>query len=156
MLETLQPPDGPYLFERLAHGPGRHHGRGHVALTTGQTNENLNHFIAWVNRYCAAHKRPDAIPPVNGRVFCLHAARFRRTLAWFIARRPGGTIAGALQYRHHSIQVFEATQAPATPVSTPRSKASRPSPGASIFWPSSTPTSTPAWPARPPPKRPGA
>ncbi|MFE5586380.1 hypothetical protein [Kitasatospora sp. NPDC056531] len=30
-----------------------------------------------------------------------------RTLAWFIARRPGGVIAGALQYRHHSIQMFE-------------------------------------------------
>jgi hypothetical protein len=28
-------------------------------------------------------------------------------LAWFIARRPGGTIAGALQYRHRRIQMFE-------------------------------------------------
>ncbi|MER0485083.1 hypothetical protein ABR737_43330 [Streptomyces sp. Edi2] len=32
---------------------------------------------------------------------------FRRTLAWFIARRPGGAVAGAVQYRHHSIQMFE-------------------------------------------------
>ena len=31
----------------------------------------------------------------------------RRTLAWFIARRPGGVIAGALAYRHHCVQVFE-------------------------------------------------
>ena len=29
------------------------------------------------------------------------------TLAWFIARRPGGAIAGTIQYRHHSIQMFE-------------------------------------------------
>ncbi|HCU93733.1 MAG TPA: hypothetical protein DHU96_13805 [Actinobacteria bacterium] len=28
-------------------------------------------------------------------------------MAWFIARRPGGAIAGALQYRHHAIQMFE-------------------------------------------------
>ncbi|MFG3053160.1 hypothetical protein ACGFZP_19705 [Kitasatospora sp. NPDC048239] len=31
----------------------------------------------------------------------------RRTLAWFIARRPGGVIAGALQYRHLRVQMFE-------------------------------------------------
>jgi hypothetical protein len=31
----------------------------------------------------------------------------RRTLAWFIARQPGGSIAGAIQYRHLSIQMFE-------------------------------------------------
>ncbi len=28
-------------------------------------------------------------------------------MAWHIARRPGGVIAGALQYRHHAIQMFE-------------------------------------------------
>jgi hypothetical protein len=37
----------------------------------------------------------------------IHTRQFRRTLAWFIARRPGGSIAGALQYRHHSVQMFE-------------------------------------------------
>jgi hypothetical protein len=31
----------------------------------------------------------------------------RRTLAWFIARRPGGSIAGAIAYRHLSIQMVE-------------------------------------------------
>jgi hypothetical protein len=40
-------------------------------------------------------------------MFPLMTSHFRRTLAWFIARQPGGTIAGALQYRHHGIQVFE-------------------------------------------------
>lgn len=44
---------------------------------------------------------------INGHQFRLTTSQFRRTLAWFIARRPGGTIAGALAYRHHSIQVFE-------------------------------------------------
>ncbi|HEY4850565.1 MAG TPA: hypothetical protein VII22_07200 [Streptosporangiaceae bacterium] len=37
----------------------------------------------------------------------LTTRQFRRSLAWFIARRPGGVIAGALQYRHHAIQMFE-------------------------------------------------
>lgn len=107
VLEMLQPPGVDHLFNRLDHGPGGHKGRRHAAMTTGQTNDNLNHFAAWVNRYCDTHGRYDAIPAVNGRPFKLHTAQFRRTLAWFIARRPGGTIAGALQYRHHSIQVFE-------------------------------------------------
>ncbi|WP_406358506.1 hypothetical protein [Streptomyces sp. NBC_00658] len=107
MLEMLQPPDVDRLFNRLDHGAGGHKGRRNAAMTTGQTNDNLNHFAAWVNRYCDSHGRHDSIPAVNGRPFKLHTAQFRRTLAWFIARRPGGTIAGALQYRHHSIQVFE-------------------------------------------------
>jgi STAS domain len=33
--------------------------------------------------------------------------QFRRPLAWHIARRPGGVIAGALPYRHHAIHLFE-------------------------------------------------
>ncbi|MFI5751516.1 hypothetical protein ACIBBE_37810 [Streptomyces sp. NPDC051644] len=107
VLEMLQPPDVEHLFNRLDHGPGGHKGRRHAAMTTGRTNDNLNHFAAWVNRYCDTHGRHDAIPVLNGRPFKLHTAQFRRTLARFIARRPGGTIAGALQYRHHSIQVFE-------------------------------------------------
>ena len=37
----------------------------------------------------------------------LNTSQFRRTLAWFIARQLGGSIAGAIQYRHHSIQMFE-------------------------------------------------
>lgn len=37
----------------------------------------------------------------------LSTRQFRRTLAWFIAREPGGVGAGALQYRHLSVQVFE-------------------------------------------------
>jgi hypothetical protein len=44
---------------------------------------------------------------VNGHLFRLQTRQFRRTLAWFIARQPGGVIAGAIQYRHLSIQMFE-------------------------------------------------
>lgn len=31
--------------------------------TTSQTNDNLNHFAAWVNRYCDSHLRHDAFAP---------------------------------------------------------------------------------------------
>jgi hypothetical protein len=35
----------------------------------------------------------------------LHGSRFRRTLAYFIVRRPRGLIAAALQYSHVSTKV---------------------------------------------------
>lgn len=35
------------------------------------------------------------------------SAKRSRTLAWFIARRPGGVIAGAIAYRHQRVQMFE-------------------------------------------------
>lgn len=77
------------------------------ALVTVATNLALNQFMSWVNVYCQERQRGDAILDVGGHPFKLKTSHFLRTLAWFLARRPGGTIAGALQYRHHSIQVFE-------------------------------------------------
>lgn len=71
------------------------------------TNHQLNEFVIWVNDYCAAHGREDGIPPVNGQLWRLSTRQFRRTLAWFIARRPGGSVAGAIAYRHLSVQMFE-------------------------------------------------
>lgn len=107
VLEALQPPDATYLFARLPHGPGRAKGFAD-ALITASTNNQLNEFTKWINDYCLHHDRPhDAVPPVGGRDFRLKTSHFRRTLAWFIARRPGGVIAGALAYRHQSIQMFE-------------------------------------------------
>ena len=50
------------------------------------------------------------VPPFAGadsKDWRITTKQFRRTLAWFIARRPGGSIAGAMQFRHLSIQMFE-------------------------------------------------
>lgn len=106
---SATPESSPWLFAPLSVGPGRGSARrnGNQALTTAATNKQLAEFVAWVNEYCAAHGRPDAIPEVNGATWRLSTRQFRRTLAWYIARRPGGSIAGAIQYRHHSIQMFE-------------------------------------------------
>ena len=52
----------------------------------------------------------------------LNTSQFRRTLAWFIARQPGGSIAGAIQYRHHSIQMFEGYAGTSDPASVPKWK----------------------------------
>jgi hypothetical protein len=56
----------------------------------------------WVNAYCRATGRTDIIPP-DPRHTRLHPSRLRRTLAWFIARRPRGLIAAAIQYGHVSL-----------------------------------------------------
>ncbi|WP_326718835.1 hypothetical protein OHT59_04435 [Streptomyces sp. NBC_00243] len=71
------------------------------------TVNDINAFSAWVNDYCAERRRSDGIPTVDGRPWRFTTRQFRRTLAWSIARQPGGSIAGAIQYRHHSVQMFE-------------------------------------------------
>ena len=48
-----------------------------------------------------------AIPPVEGRPWWFTPRQFRRTLAWYIANRPFGTVAGKIQYKHASIAMFE-------------------------------------------------
>jgi hypothetical protein len=106
ILEALQSSDNDFLFARLPHGPGCNKGNRGV-VTTKTTNEQLNAVVAWVNRYCRENGRIDGIPEIDGHLIRLKTGLFRRTLAWFIARQPGGVIAGALQYRHHSIQMFE-------------------------------------------------
>jgi hypothetical protein len=109
ILEQLQPPDADLLFAPLPHGPGNApvtHATN-AALVSSSTNLQLNALTAWINDYCAARGRPDGIPLHNGQPWRLKTSQFRRTLAWHIARRPGGAIAGAIQYRHLSIQMFE-------------------------------------------------
>lgn len=107
VLEHLQPPGTDLLFTPLRHSPGHKVDAASDVLTSGTTNLHLNDFTSWVNGYCRRHARPDTITGTDGRPPRLRNSQFRRTLAWFIARRPGGVIAGALAYRHHGVQVFE-------------------------------------------------
>lgn len=98
-----------WLFAPITCGPGAGSaGRtGNTAMTVPGTNRQINRFITWVNSYCTSHGRTDNIPDVGDQPWRLSTRQFRRTLAWFIARRPGGAIAGAIAYRHHSIGMFE-------------------------------------------------
>ena len=109
VLEKLQPAGTDLLFTQLPYGPGAGPAKRspNQAPETRTTSRQLNELAAWISGYCREHGRADGIPPVNGRPFRLQTRQFRRTLAWFIARQPGGVIAGAIQYRHLSIQMFE-------------------------------------------------
>ncbi|WP_158892727.1 hypothetical protein [Amycolatopsis anabasis] len=111
VLQRLQPAHVNLLFTPLSQAPGPGGKKAtddtSSALGYGSTNAHLNEFITWINNHCATHGRSDSIPLVNNHVWKLSTRQFRRTLAWFIARRPGGVIAGAIAYRHLSIQMFE-------------------------------------------------
>ena len=107
VLERLHSDRDAYLFAQL---PGsRRDRRSHATgpKSTGATNDDLAAFSDWINDFCRQHGRCDGIPLVGGQRWRLTTRQFRRSLAWFIARQPGGVIAGSIAYRHHRVQMFE-------------------------------------------------
>jgi hypothetical protein len=86
---------------RRTASPGTHghrRRRGEV-ITAKAANYRIADFITWVNDYARQHGLDaEAIPAdPDGPVTI---SRFRRTIAWHIARLPGGRIALAIQYGH--------------------------------------------------------
>ena len=107
VLERLQPEGQDLLFARLAFREGVRPGSANAAMSSAATSTAVSDFASWVNDYCDRRHRHDRIPGHGGTPWRYTTRQFRRTLAWHIARRPGGVIAGALQYRHQAIQLFE-------------------------------------------------
>lgn len=69
---------------------------------------SLNVFRNHINAELADNISVELIPTThNDKTFKITTRQFRRTLAWHIANRPFGTIAGMIQYKHASIAVFE-------------------------------------------------
>lgn len=97
VLEQIAPPGG-LLFDYFAQHP-RGKRTGHGAIQIGGIYRRIADFAAWANAEAAAHDRyAEAIPAdPHGPI---GTVRFRRTLAWHIARRPGGLVALAIQYGH--------------------------------------------------------
>lgn len=72
--------------------------------TPGSINTDITSFIEWFNHEIApAVDHPLIGADPHGRI---QVPRLRRTLAWHIVRRPGGTIAGATQYGHLHTQMI--------------------------------------------------
>ncbi len=79
-------------------------GRLGKARTTQVLAQHIDKFTAWIDDYCTATGRDERVPAdPTGRQ--LYLARFRRTLAWHIVRRPRGLVAGAIQYGHLHVGV---------------------------------------------------
>ncbi len=135
VLEQLQPGRSDDLLfatldvTRAPHSPEARAASGKVP-SGATTNTQMRDFVAWINGYCRAHDSGDAIPDVDGRPLRLRTAQFRCTLAWFIARRLGGSIAGAIQYRHLSIHMFEGYAGTSDSGFRAEVEPSRPSPAA--------------------------
>jgi hypothetical protein len=91
-------PAGELLFSAAHHDfKGAHHHLG--ALKNGTLNRRIASFVAWANSEADAFNLAGQSIPEDPHGQ-LGMARFRRTLAWHVARRPGGLIALAIQYGH--------------------------------------------------------
>ncbi|MFF4305500.1 integrase [Streptomyces sp. NPDC001601] len=97
VLERMVPP-GALLLSADHHDFLRqrnHHG----ALKSSALNQRIEDFVAWANREAQAQGMPEQAIPEDPHG-AIGLGRFRRSLAWHIARRPGGLIALAIQYGH--------------------------------------------------------
>lgn len=56
---------------------------------------------------CHGAKGIPAIPRIGEEVWRFNTRQFRRTLAWYIANRPFGVVAGKIQYKHTSVAMFD-------------------------------------------------
>jgi integrase len=73
--------------------------------TIGSISSDMVRFIKWFNDEVAPTVHHPLI--ANDPLGKITGRRFRRTLAWHIVRRPGGTVAGAKQYGHLRTQVTQ-------------------------------------------------
>ncbi|MFF3246880.1 integrase [Streptomyces sp. NPDC002870] len=87
------------LFAAELHDPRQPERRGGRSLAIATMSNRIESFIEWVNTHAEGRGRQAEVIPddPHGRV---GTGRFRRTLAWHIARRPGGLVALAVQYGH--------------------------------------------------------
>jgi hypothetical protein len=105
VLERLHP--GPLLFPNTLLTNGRAEGCLQTRVGMGRSDQLLTKdttaLISWINAYCRATDRDDTIPadPVDESIY---TSRLRRTLAWFIVRRPRGLVAAAIQYGHVAVR----------------------------------------------------
>ncbi|MQS37708.1 integrase [Streptomyces katsurahamanus] len=91
-------PEGELLFSATHHDFPSHRAFN-GALKSESLNCRIDSFTAWANHEAQAQGLPDQVIPEDphGRI---STSRFRRSLAWHVARRPGGLVALAIQYGH--------------------------------------------------------
>lgn len=87
---------GNTIWRALAHG--------------NRQKEHISHHINGILNLYVAHLNElfgDVIPLVEGDTWQVSTQQFRRTVAWHIANRPHGLVAGMLQFKHLSVAMFE-------------------------------------------------
>ncbi len=67
----------------------------------------LNTFRDHLNAQFGTPEAPIIPPGPDGKPWRITTRQFRRTVAWHIANRPFGTVAGMIQYKHSGIAAYE-------------------------------------------------
>ncbi len=76
-------------------------------------DRGVPHVVRRINRYRGhlderyGSQGAPVIPLVEGRRWSFNTRQFRRTVAWYIANRPFGVVAGKIQYKHASVAMFD-------------------------------------------------
>jgi hypothetical protein len=85
-----------------------------IMLDRGQALERgLPHVVRQINRFSTHLDErygvagAPAIPLNDGRSWVFNTRQLRRTVAWYIANRPFGVVAGKIQYKHASVAMFD-------------------------------------------------
>lgn len=81
----------------------------------------INEYRDHLNRHFGTPDNP-VVPAVDGRPWVFNTRQFRRTVAWHIANRPFGVIAGKIQYKHASVAMFDGYADPPPVASGRRSR----------------------------------
>jgi len=80
---------------------------GTKAHVSAEIVRQLNVYRDHLNAQFGAENAPIIPPASDGVPWRITTRQFRRTIAWHIANRPFGTIAGMIQYKHASVAAFE-------------------------------------------------
>jgi integrase len=91
-------PKGELLLSSAHHDFPWFHGF-HGVLKNSSLNRRIREFATWANHEADRHGLPEQTIAEDPHG-AISTSRFRRSLAWHIARRPGGLIALAIQYGH--------------------------------------------------------
>lgn len=94
------------VLERL-HEVAPDWARGRLFRDGARSGEGLKVFLRYLRNIAGQPNGPLAPGLMNGKDWPISTRQFRRTVAWFIANRPYGYVAGAIQFKHASVQMFQ-------------------------------------------------
>ena len=92
--------DPTHVFGR-SNGQGKHSLMGNMQLRLARYAAHANNLFSTPDQAFIPGDGDEATP------WPLTTMQFRRTLAWHIAHQPFGVVAGARQYKHAQVAVFE-------------------------------------------------
>ena len=82
-------------------------GRANKDHVSAEIVRQLNVYSDHLNALFGSNDKPVIAPGPTGAPWRITTRQFRRTIAWHIANRPFGAIAGMIQYKHASVAAFE-------------------------------------------------